>query len=255
MLAGTFAAAALVATAPAFASTSEANCFLSAINTERASGGLPALASNAALVSIAQTWSQHLASAGTLSHNPNLASLAPASWMKLGENVGMGPTCDAIATAFWNSPEHKANIMDPAFSQVGVATVDASGTIFVTEDFMGTGSAPVVQAAPKATQPAPVVTHAPAPAPVVRTVAPAPVRPAVAPAPAVAAPASPAPVAAASPSPEPSQADLVALTVAQVVPLATPSQPHPAAAAPHVPHRNLVQRMVSDVGSFFSSLF
>lgn len=185
-------------------------------------------------MAIAQAWSQHLASTGTLAHDRQLANLAPSEWMKLGENVGTGPTCDAIATAFWNSPEHKVNIMDPAFSVVGIATVDVNGIIYVTEDFMATSLAPARQAAaaPKAVQPVPVVAYAPAPAPtpVLRT--------------GVAAPVTTPPPAALTST----QAPPAALTSASGPPAA-------AAPAPHAPHRGLLQRVFWSVGSFFSNLF
>src|SRR5437660_10893508 len=144
---------------PASATASEESCFVSAINSARGAAGVAPLAVNGDLLGIARPWSQTMASAGHIFHNTNLATVAPSNWMNLGENVGMGPTCDSIAQAFMNSPEHKRNILDPAFSTVGVGVVDAAdGTIWVTEDFMGTGAALGV---PVATQPAPRVTVSP----------------------------------------------------------------------------------------------
>src|SRR4051812_36380888 len=54
--------------------------FLSKLNALRASKGLAALQVNAQLVSVARGWSGHMAAAGAISHNPNLASQAPSSW-------------------------------------------------------------------------------------------------------------------------------------------------------------------------------
>ena len=160
MIAGTVGALALHGLVPASASAaSDESCFLSAINAARSAAGVAPLSIQGDLLQIARSWSQTMATAGQLFHDPNLAKLAPSSWQTLGENVGIGPTCDAIAQAFMNSPEHRRNILDPAFTTVGVGVVDAAGgTVWVTEDFMGTGAAFPV---PVVTQPTPRVTVSP----------------------------------------------------------------------------------------------
>jgi hypothetical protein len=76
-----------------------------------------------------------MASSGSLYHNPSLTSDV-SNWQAVGENVGEGPNVDDIHTAFMNSPEHRANILDHDFTQVGVGvSVDKNGIIWVTEDF------------------------------------------------------------------------------------------------------------------------
>ena len=206
---------------PASATGSEESCFTSAINSARSAAGVAPLAVNGDLLGIARPWSQTMASAGHIFHNTNLANVAPSNWMNLGENVGMGPTCDSIAQAFMNSPEHKRNILDPAFSTVGVGVVDAAdGTIFVTEDFMG----------------APAPAPAPAPKPVVQPVATTPVPKAPAPAPAAPAPVSKAPAAAPAPSPK---------VVAAKAPVkAAAPAPAPAVTPPPVPASTPAQPVV-----------
>jgi hypothetical protein len=160
MVAGTVGALALHGLVPASASPAgDESCFLSAINAARTAAGAAPLSVQGDLLRIARSWSQTMATAGQLFHDPNLSKLAPSSWLTLGENVGTGPTCDAIAQAFMNSPEHRRNILDPAFTTVGVGVVDsADGTVWVTEDFMGTGA---TVPAPVATQPVPRVTTSP----------------------------------------------------------------------------------------------
>ena len=110
--------------------------FVSRINTLRASKGLPAMAVDVRLVTIARNWSAHMAATNTLSHNGSYGAQAPSTWMKLGENVGYGPSVDSVATAFVNSPAHYANLVDPAFNAVGVGVVWSGATLWVTEDFM-----------------------------------------------------------------------------------------------------------------------
>ena len=129
--------------------------FVAKLNGLRASVGLPALQVNGDLTTIARNWSTKMSQAGTISHNPDLAAQAPSTWMRLGENVGVGPDVDGLHTAFVNSSAHYHNMVDPQFTQVGIGVVrDASGTIFVTVDFMTAGAvasaAPAAQAAPAA---------------------------------------------------------------------------------------------------------
>jgi hypothetical protein len=254
---------------PASATASEESCFTSAINSARGAAGVAPLAVNGDLLGIARPWSQTMASAGHIFHNTNLANVAPSNWMNLGENVGMGPTCDSIAQAFMNSPEHKRNILDPAFSTVGVGVVDtADGIIYVTEDFMGTGAAPAPASnpvvKPVATTPVPKAPASKAPA------APAPVSKAPAPAPAPAkVVAAKAPVKAATPAPAPATPAPAAPTPAEPLvdqPAAgdtlsvqgAPAFGAQAAAAPAQPKPHstgLVNNVVSAIGSFFSHIF
>lgn len=264
---------------PAAASTiDDESCFVSAINSARAGAGVGSLGVNGALVTMARTWSATMAAAGHIYHNPNLTTLAPSNWMNLGENVGVGPTCDALVQAFWNSPEHKANILDPAFSTVGVGVVDtADGTIYVTEDFMGTGSAPASASpapaasapAPAATTPAPTATHT-TPAPTATHTAPAPAATHTAPAPKPSTPAptpstpapqgstpSPTPDAASSPDAAPAEADIPAATpiVDQVLSVQGDQLPQtaPTAGAPQG-HQGILHSVLQAISSFFAHL-
>ena len=175
----------LAVSTPAFAasSPSSAEQFIADINALRAQVGVGQLSESSTLDSIAAGWTLHLENAGTLSHNPNLASLAPSNWRALGENVGVGPNVSALQQAFTNSPEHYANMVDGAYNQIGVAVqIDSNGAMWVTEDYMELPAAAPAPA-PAATTPpttAPVRTAAPvtrSTAPVVRSTAssPAPV--------------------------------------------------------------------------------
>lgn len=163
-----------LASGVAHAQAAEESCFTSKINGARAAAGRASLAVHSELVTIARRHSKRMADSGTIFHNSNLAKEAPDGWQSLGENVGMGPTCDAIHKAFMDSASHRANILDPDFNYVGVGVVIASdGTIFVTEVFMEKAS----QTAQ--TQPAPTTTTRPR----TRTAAPKPAPPPPPPAP------------------------------------------------------------------------
>jgi hypothetical protein len=109
--------------------------FVAKMNAARQSAGLRPYAVASDLTSVARQHSAQMASKQSLYHNPNLTSQVQ-NWQAVGENVGEGPTVSDIHNAFMNSPEHKANILDHDFTQVGVGvSVDKNGIIWVTEDF------------------------------------------------------------------------------------------------------------------------
>ena len=181
--------------------------FVTLINALRAAKGLGTLTVDANLTDIARGWSQQMANAGTISHNPNFPNQVTSDWQMLGENVGQGYTVQSLFDAFVASPHHYENLVEPSFTRIGVGVVvTGTGQIFTSHEFMslrsGGGSAPAstatatksatprastprTTAAPRVTTPRPAATTAPRPA------APAATAPAPAPAPATAAPATP----------------------------------------------------------------
>jgi hypothetical protein len=173
--------------APAGATTDPgaASDFIARTNALRSSKGLAPLSVNGTLTAKASAWAEHMAAVNAISHS-NLPDGAPSDWKRLGENVGRGPTVDAIHTALVASPEHYANLTDPGFQSIGVGVVNANGTLFVSEVFMESASQPAPSApAPRAATPSP------GPQPVH-------LAPAAAPAP----PPPPAPVAVPVPGPD-----------------------------------------------------
>jgi hypothetical protein len=109
--------------------------FVAKMNAARQAAGLRPYAVASDLTSVARQHSAQMASKQSLYHNPNLTSQVQ-NWQAVGENVGEGPTVSDIHDAFMHSPEHKANILDHDFTQVGVGvSVDKNGIIWVTEDF------------------------------------------------------------------------------------------------------------------------
>jgi uncharacterized protein YkwD len=57
------------------------------------------------------------------------------NWVTLGENVGEGGTVPSLQTAFMNSPEHRANILDTGYRYVGIGTVQKGSILWVTVIF------------------------------------------------------------------------------------------------------------------------
>ena len=130
-LAGSFAVA-----APAGAGTDASAQLLTLTNSARSQHGLAPIVLDGQLSAVAQTWSQRMASAHVISHNPNLGQQVTQDWATLGENVGMGATVESIQQAFLNSPAHLANVLG-AYTRVGIGVVSASdGTLYVALDFM-----------------------------------------------------------------------------------------------------------------------
>jgi len=125
---------AIALAAPAGAVTSDASAYLARLNAERVNHGLPALTMRSDLNSVAQGWADHMAAADLLSHNPNLTTQV-ANWQTVGENVGEGPDVPTLDTAFWNSPEHRANILDSSYKDIGIGTSFADGVLWITVDF------------------------------------------------------------------------------------------------------------------------
>lgn len=117
--------------------------FIGQINAARASAGQPRLSVSSALTSAAASWAASMARSGRLAHNPNLAG-SVSGWKYLGENVGVGDTVASLESAFYSSSGHRANMLDPDFTLVGVAVVHGGGRLWVAEEFMrpaGTASA------------------------------------------------------------------------------------------------------------------
>jgi len=125
---------AIALAAPAHAVSSDASAYLARMNAERVNHGLPALTMRTDLNTVAQGWANHMAAANLLSHNPNLTSQV-ANWQTVGENVGEGPDVATLDTEFWNSPAHKANILDSSYRDVGIGTTFTDGILWITIDF------------------------------------------------------------------------------------------------------------------------
>jgi uncharacterized membrane protein YgcG len=135
MTAGTAVEVALPTSALAADTASMESQFIADMNAARQSNGLAPYAVYSDLASIAREHSQNMAQKQELYHNPDLTTEVHG-WQAVGENVGEGPSVSAIHNAFMQSPEHRANILDHDFTQVGVGVaVDKNGTIWVTEDF------------------------------------------------------------------------------------------------------------------------
>jgi uncharacterized protein YkwD len=150
--------------------------YASMLNAERTAHGLAPLRVSGDLVAVAQQWSAHMASSQSLAHNPGLTSQVH-NWRAVGENVGEGPTVEDLDSAFMNSPEHRANILDPSYKEFGVGYARSDGLIWITIDFRdpmnSTGSSqPTTSSSPSAPTSSAPTSSAPTPLAPVPTYAP-----------------------------------------------------------------------------------
>lgn len=102
------------------------------VNEERAKTGAGALTNQAQLANAAQTHSNDQAcnaadglspthTGTTIPAMSDRMTAAGYSWSNVGENVAAAQTTPAeVMTSWMNSPGHKANILNPEFTEMGV---------------------------------------------------------------------------------------------------------------------------------------
>jgi len=76
---------------------------------------------------------------GDLFHSDLGAAVIPGGWVWLGENVGKGPTQDAIQSAYMESPTHADNVTFPTFTHMGSASTTAGGLIWTVQIYGARG--------------------------------------------------------------------------------------------------------------------
>ena len=117
----------------------DAERILTLVNAERTSRGLPPLTRNALLDAAAQAHADDMRANNFFSHtgsdgsNPgDRATTAGYSWTAIGENIGQGNQSPEDMMNLWmNSSDHRANILDPSFTELGVGINDAGTTLWV----------------------------------------------------------------------------------------------------------------------------
>ena len=117
-----------------------------ATNARRASVGLPALRENGYLNAIARMRSEEMAQYNYFSHTSPITGENVFDLMDrygvpfgyAGENLAKNnyPDSECVAVAdqaLWDSPSHHENIVNPHYTQVGIAlVVDATGMKYFT---------------------------------------------------------------------------------------------------------------------------
>jgi uncharacterized protein YkwD len=112
------------------------------LNHERATRGLAALHWDAHLASAAHLHAQRMVETNDLSHQlpgePELLtrlSSSGAKFTSIAENIAEGSDTLLIHDGWMHSPGHRANILDPQSTAVGIAVVEGSRQLFAVQDF------------------------------------------------------------------------------------------------------------------------
>jgi uncharacterized protein YkwD len=124
-------------------------CFLDRINLARSNDGAEALGALPSLSEYGRTHSTDMSDAGYLFHSGSaqVEPELPAGWRAWGENVGYATgsqDCDWLFQGFWESPNHRANLLNPIFDTVGIGVIidTADDTIWTTHVFVQTAAPP-----------------------------------------------------------------------------------------------------------------
>jgi uncharacterized protein YkwD len=119
------------------------NTIFAYTNNSRAANGLAPLVWNGQLGCLALSWSQYLASTNGFYHrdlNAVIRSPGYGGYHTLGENILQGPASLSAAdmhNLWMNSPDHRANILSPAYTSMGIGLAYANGSVWATENFGG----------------------------------------------------------------------------------------------------------------------
>jgi uncharacterized protein YkwD len=112
---------------------------LAEVNARRRKAGAPALRLSPALDKAAQGHAEDMLAHGYFAHqspsgnSPSTsvrerAHEAGFDWRAIGENIAEGQFSVAQVMEGWmNSPEHRRNILDPAYTELGTGLVTAKG--------------------------------------------------------------------------------------------------------------------------------
>jgi uncharacterized protein YkwD len=138
----------LAATASAQRGQTSASSLLAAVNATRAQYGLQPLHADAALGRAARSHSAEMLRTGTFSHGAFAARMrsfhvrGPFVGEDLAWGTGSYAAAQTIVQEWLASPEHRANLLRPGFSRVGIGAAwgtfaGHAGAVVVTADFGG----------------------------------------------------------------------------------------------------------------------
>ncbi|MGH2618055.1 MAG: CvpA family protein, partial [Thermomicrobiales bacterium] len=118
---------------------------LDLINQERAGAGLAPLQPDLELAEVGRQHGRDMFELGFFSHTSPVGGspterLASAGfdYALSGENIALAPTAELAHEGLMNSPPHRANILNPGFTRVGIAVLrSADHGLMVTQEFAG----------------------------------------------------------------------------------------------------------------------
>lgn len=116
---------------------------LDLLNSDRVKQGLAPLKINAQLSKVAENYAHDMINRDYFSHT-SPEGLSPFDRMRkqniifnrAGENLAFNVSIAAAQQAFMNSPGHRANVLDPYYTQVGLGVVNGpNGRVYVVQEF------------------------------------------------------------------------------------------------------------------------
>jgi uncharacterized protein YkwD len=127
-------------------SAASTSAIVALTNQTRTAAGLSPLAENAALDRDAAILCSEIAQTGVWSHEQtgtaypapqDRATAVGYTWRALGENLAMTTTADAqhVFNNWMNSPEHRDNILETSYSEIGVAQQQIGGSVCSVQVF------------------------------------------------------------------------------------------------------------------------
>jgi uncharacterized protein YkwD len=116
---------------------------LALLNADRAANGLAPVRANSKLASLAGDYAQDMINRNFFAHN-NPEGQTPFDRMRergisfgyAGENLAINTSVAGAEQAFMNSPGHRANILNPRYTQVGIGVRHSrSGSVYVVQEY------------------------------------------------------------------------------------------------------------------------
>ena len=208
------------------------------VNAHRTAAGLSALKVSPTLSSSADWKARHMAAYAYLAHGDPAPPAARSAGDRVaacgyagfswGENIAFGYAgAESVFAGWLNSPGHRANIENPAWTVIGVGAASGGGTMYWAQNF-GTYDDSQAAPAPPPPPPPPAVPAPPPPPPPPPPPAPSfvpvPAAPVAMPVPAAPMPVAPAPPATPAPRAEPPRQTPNLVDAPQATP-AAPSAP------------------------------
>lgn len=105
--------------------SAEESKVLELTNAERAKEGLNPLKANECLQGFGDKWAASMAASKNMSHQSLDPIMSGCKLSSAAENVAAGQTSpEEVVKAWMNSPGHRANIMNPSTTMIGIGMVD-----------------------------------------------------------------------------------------------------------------------------------
>lgn len=108
-----------------------------AMNADRVENSRKALPTQADAQAKAQAWAERLARENRLYHS-TLSDGIRTQWCSLGENVGYGPSVQAVQDAYMASSGHRRNVLDTKWNGVGVGYAKNGNRVYTVHVFIKT---------------------------------------------------------------------------------------------------------------------